>query len=396
MSLAPTFVSLFSGCGGLDIGFVQSGFKCLQAFDIDKKAVGVHQTNLGDSAQVADLRSITKDELLAKGQPDVVIAGSPCQGFSTVGKRNFDDPRNSLLLQAGNLALQVQPKVFIAENVAGALSGEHKTYWLRLEEMLVDSGYSAATIKLNASELGLAQLRSRLIMVAWKGQDRPIFEVPTKRRKTLAEALDGIDGLPQHEKVYLPTDSTHYRIATRIQPGQKLCNVRGGVSSIHTWDIPEVFGETTHTERELLKLIMRLRRKERLRLNGDADPVCIKSLRRDAGRTADKVLASLVLKGYVREVDGRYDLVNTFNGKYRRLDWTSVSLTVDTRFGDPRYFLHPTENRSFTVREAARIQGFPDDFVFPGRPVDSFKMIGNAVPPPMAEYIARAVVQSLN
>jgi DNA (cytosine-5)-methyltransferase 1 len=391
MTSKPSFISLFSGCGGLDAGFIESGFACKQAFDIDKKVIDIHRMNLGDSGTVADLRSITKAQLLKNGKPSVVIAGSPCQGFSTAGKRELHDPRNSLLLHAGKIAIQVKPKVFIAENVSGALSGDHKIYWEDLENMLRSAGYSTTTLKLNASELGLAQMRSRVIMLAWTGQKEPKFASSVVMPRTLAEALSGVDGLPQHEKKFLPKDSSHFLISARIKRGQKLCNVRGGAASIHTWEIPEVFGKTTQQERLVLQTTMKLRRSERLRDFGDADPVSIDSLLREIGSRAPALVNSLVKKGYMRIVDDRFDLANTFNGKYRRLDWDSISLTVDTRFGDPRYFLHPSEHRSFTVREAARIQGFADSFVFPGRPVDSFKMIGNAVPPPMAKYLADGV-----
>jgi DNA (cytosine-5)-methyltransferase 1 len=391
MTSKPSFISLFSGCGGLDAGFIESGFTCQQAFDIDKKVIDVHRMNLGDSGTVADLREITKVQLLKNGKPSVVVAGSPCQGFSTAGKRELHDPRNSLLLHAGKLAIQVKPKVFIAENVSGALSGEHKVYWHELENMLRAAGYSTTTLKLNASDLGLAQMRSRVIMLAWRGQKEPKFDSQVVLPRTLAEALSGIDDLPQHEKKFLPTHSSHFLISSRIKRGQKLCNVRGGAASIHTWDIPEVFGKTTQQERLVLQTTMKLRRSERLRDFGDADPVALQSLLRDIGSRAPALVKSLVKKGYMRIVEDRFDLANTYNGKYRRLDWNSISLTVDTRFGDPRYFLHPSEHRSFTVREAARIQGFPDWFVFPGRAVDSFKMIGNAVPPPMARYLADGV-----
>lgn len=391
MTSKPSFISLFSGCGGLDAGFIESGFTCKQAFDIDKKVIDIHRMNLGDSGTVADLRDITKEQLLKKGKPSVVVAGSPCQGFSTAGKRELHDPRNSLLLRAGKIAIQVKPKVFIAENVAGALSGEHKIYWQDLENMLRAAGYSTTTLKLNANELGLAQMRSRVIMLAWTGQKEPKFTSEVTMPTTLAEALSGVDDLPQHEKTFLPEGSSHFLISNRIKRGQKLCNVRGGAASIHTWEIPEVFGKTTLQERIVLQTTMKLRRSERRRDFGDADPVSLDSLVREIGSKAPKLVDGLVKKGYMRIVEERFDLANTFNGKYRRLDWDSISLTVDTRFGDPRYFLHPSEHRSFTVREAARIQGFPDWFVFPGRSVDSFKMIGNAVPPPMAKYLADGV-----
>ena len=370
---------------------MESGFVCKQAFDIDKKVIDIHRLNLGDSATQADLRLITKEQLSEKGRPSVVIAGSPCQGFSTAGKRDLYDPRNALLLCAAQLAIQVKPKVFIAENVSGALSGDHKIYWQQLDEMLRAVGYSTMTLKLNASELGLAQSRSRVIMLAWKGAKEPKFEASLAKQQTLAHALSGIEGLAQHEKKFLPLDSSHFLIANRIKRGQKLCNVRGGAASIHTWDIPEVFGKTTAQEKRLLHATMKLRRTERLRNFGDADPVSLAALERDIGIGASKLITNLIAKGYMRKLGDRFDLVNTFNGKYRRLDWDSISLTVDTRFGDPRYFLHPTEHRSFTVREAARIQGFPDWFMFPGNAIDSFKMIGNAVPPPMAKYLADGI-----
>ncbi len=228
-------------------------------------------------------------------------------------------------------------------------------------------------------------------MIAWKGSKNPDLSCPETLPRTLGEVLDGVDGLPQHDELPLAKTSAHYLISRRIKPGQKLCNVRGGTSSIHTWDIPEVFGKTTEQERLILKATMKLRRTERLRDFGDADPVSMESLRREFGSRVGILVEGLISKGYMRRIEERFDLANTFNGKYRRLDWNSVSLTVDTRFGDPRYFLHPSKHRSFTVREAARIQGFPDWFVFPGRPVDSYRMIGNAVAPPMAQHISSIV-----
>ncbi len=90
----------------------------------------------------------------------------------------------------------------------------------------------------------------------------------------------------------------------------------------------------------------------------------------------------------MREIGDTHDLTGAFNGKYRRLSWDKPSNTVDTRFGSPTYFLHPEEQRGFTVREAARIQGFPDSFIFSGTEKEQYQMVGNAVPPPMAKKIA--------
>lgn len=372
----------------MDAGFIQAGFQCLKAFDIDKRAVDVHNSNLGKTAEVADLRLITAEQLLSNGQPDVVVAGSPCQGFSTLGKRELHDPRNSLLLRAGELALRANPKVFVAENVAGALAGDHKFYWFTLEDMLRDRGYSTTTLKLNASNVGLAQRRARAILIAWRGSGEPALPQHPIQSISLRAVLAGVDRLPNHEKEMLKLGSHGHKIAKRIGPGQKLCNVRGGTSSIHTWDIPEVFGATTKEERAVLEATLFLRRRDRKREWGDADPISVRSITKEVGFASNEIVKRLIDKGYMRRIGTEVDLLNTFNGKYKRLGWDSVSLTVDTKFGDARFFLHPDEHRGFTVREAARIQGFSDNFLFPSERKESFRMIGNAVPPPMGKHIA--------
>lgn len=128
----PTFISLFCGAGGFDLGFVQAGFRCVAAYDISPVAVQVHRTNLGSLAEVCDLSLPTFSVSRLSGV-DVLIAGPPCQGFSTAGKRDVYDPRNKLLLISGKIATSVQPKVFIAENVTGVTSGQHGTYWNSLK-----------------------------------------------------------------------------------------------------------------------------------------------------------------------------------------------------------------------------------------------------------------------
>ena len=174
-----------------------------------------------------------------------------------------------------------------------------------------------------------------------------------------------------------------------------LASVRGGDRAIHTWDIPEIFGRTNATERLVLDAVQKLRRQIRRRDTGDADPVERRVLRAHLGFQPDDVVKSLVRKGYLRSDGKVIDLTQTFNGKYRRLAWDGVALTVDTRFGDPRYFVHPDEQRGFSFREAARIQGFPDTFKFEGSKRDRYRQIGNAVPPPIAKALAFAIKEQL-
>lgn len=382
---SPRFVSLFSGCGGLDLGFIEAGFTPVAAYDFWPRAVENYRSNIGEHAEVRDLSS----GLIPRyDRCEVVLAGSPCQGFSTAGKREIDDPRNHLLHAAVAIAIDLAPKVIVFENVPGLLQGAHKRHFEQACKKLHSAGYDGRTIVLDARDTGIPQLRRRVVLVAWN-TGLP-FEPCIKLRQpiSLGDAISGVDELPNHEPILISRGSSEMIIAKRIKAGQKLCNVRAGSASVHTWQIPEVFGHVSQSELDLLETVMRLRRRLRVRSFGDADPVPLKVLKSEHGKAAKKDVQALIVKGYLREIGDCVDLTNTFNGKYRRACPSGVSHTVDTRFGDYRCFLHPIEHRGFSVREAARIQGFPDSYVFHGPIRDQFKLVGNAVPPTMGMTIA--------
>lgn len=388
-----SFVSLFCGCGGFDLGFVNAGFKCKAAFDIDKTAIKNYSNYFAHKATECDLsQDISAGEF---EDIDVVLAGPPCQGFSTAGKRRYDDPRNHLLLRATEIALAINPKVFVLENVNGVVAGKHKKYWDTAHSMLKNC-YQIQELSVNAEDVGLAQSRKRRILIAWRTGRNVNISLPIKRSKTLRQAISIIDeALPNHNKRILDDGSDCCLIAQKIKPGQKLSNARGGDRSIHTWHIPEVFGRTNIKERKVLEAILKLRRRNRLRDYGDADPVTANAIVAELKIQVKDILISLIQKNYVRKLDRRYDLTHTFNGKFRRLRWDAPSPTVDTRFGSPRYFLHPDENRGLTVREAARIQGFPDNYEFMGNESSQYRLVGNAVPPALSEEIGKVVREFL-
>jgi len=379
------FVSLFSGCGGFDLGLINRGFMPMQAYDNCPEAISHYQKNICPNASLADL---TLDIPRLSETSDVVIAGPTCQGFSTAGKRDLADKRNHLLPLAGRLATKSKPKVIVIENVAAAASGAHRKYWEELDGFLRSKRYRTHTIQANAAEVGLPQTRRRLLLFAWRTGREIDFQVAPETDGRLDLTLSGVEDLPNHEPELLPLNSRDYRIACRIGPGQKLSNVRGGPRSIHTWNIPEVFGNTIAAECAILEFIMRVRRQERRRDFGDADPVSLASLKAEFQNQALPLVRSLLAKGYLRRVDGHFDLCHSFNGKYRRFQWDDKACTVDTRFGEAQLFLHPNEHRPFTIREAARIQGFPDDYVFDCNKRTAFRLIGNAVPPPMGRMVA--------
>jgi DNA (cytosine-5)-methyltransferase 1 len=314
-----------------------------------------------------------------------LIAGSPCQGFSTAGKRLVNDERNHLLTLTGILARRILPKVLVVENVSGALAGEHAQYLKSLDCAMRLAGYRTYTMRFQAADLGMAQMRRRILFFAWRTGRDVQFTFSPRAPGKLRSALSGVGGQPNHHPRLIQACSREWFIARRIKPGQKLSNVRGGQNAVATWDIPEVFGPTDEHERTVLEM---LRRQERRRDYGDADPVSLRRLEAALGPRFHRLVGRLLEKGYLRKVDGGVDLVGTFNGKFRRLSWNKPSCTVDTRFGSPRYFLHPVQQRGFTVREAARIQGFRDGYVFRGNERVQFQLVGNAVPPPLGALAA--------
>ncbi len=389
------YISLYSGCGGADIGFLNQGFNHIGAFDINNSALEVLKLNLKVNTHKVDLSKSDILPLIGQKDVSVVFSGAPCQGFSTAGNRLYSDPRNNLLIKGGEIALSLKTNVFVSENVMGSLSGNLKEYWDYLDKMFIKSGYKTEFHKVNCLDLGMAQMRKRVLFFAWKGGKNKIIWKPKENPKALKDVINNINGSANNTSFIIKEDQK-IKIANKIGVNQKLCNVRGGLRAVPTWDIPEVFGEVEREEKEMLILIRDLRRKNRVRDFGDADAVELKFLAKNFGANAVSLLKALENKGYVKSFsNGKYDLTRTFNGKYRRLSMDEPCPTVDTRFGNPIYFLHPTENRGFTIREAARIQGFPDEFIFKGSTGEVYKMIGNAVPPPLATEVARIVKEQL-
>ena len=382
-----TFVSLYSGCGGMDLGFLQAGMKCIKSLDYDVDAIKTLLHNLKVNAEICDLTNYDSSLIDLISTADILIAGPPCQGFSTAGKNNPFDERNDHLVNVARIAGRAKPKVVLIENVKGILSPKNAIHLEKAKEILQGAGYTLSMGIHDASDYGVAQSRKRVFILATKTNSPISLSLICEERVNLADVLSNLDGNDNCKK-FIQVDSLEYRIAERIMPGHKLSNVRRSRTSLHTWEIPEVFGAVNEKEVSLLETIVKLRRQKRRRPTGDADPVSIELLLQLFGPEIHALILSLLEKKYLRQSDGFVDVTNTFNGKYWRLKWDDISPTVHTRFGQPRYFLHPNENRGFTVREAATIQSFPNEFEFLGTENSKFRMIGNAVPPKLAKAIA--------
>ena len=367
------------------------GYRCAGAYDHDADAVETYTENHGHSAIVTDIGASTPQ--LNVGRLDVLLAGPPCQGFSTVGRRRSEDPRNSLFARTIELICTWKPSVAVVENVpAIRFSGGHD-FWGNAEQRLQEAGYAISTICLDARDLSVPQSRKRLFLFARSNRRHFTLSLPPRRRTSLGAALKGLRGLADHSPEPLPMGSPHAAIAARIEPGQRLCDVRHSPETIHSWEVPEVFGRTNQLERQILMAVLRLRRRDRIRSSGDGDPVSVDRIRNFIGKEVTESVNQLVKKNYLRRIGSKIEMRRTFNGKFRRPTLGGVAPTVDTHFGDPALVLHPTRNRGFTIREAARIQSFPDGFRFTGSKRKCFQLIGNAVPPAMSSLIAAWVHQ---
>jgi DNA (cytosine-5)-methyltransferase 1 len=420
-----SLVSLFCGCGGLDHGFENNGFKILRAFDNDKSSIETYNFNLSPVAKQIDVTSQQfKNELEKVGECTVVVGGFPCQGFSKSGPKNVNDPRNLLYRSMVEAIKTLNPVMFLAENVDGLKQNFNGKYLEQIKSDFEGEGYTVENRILNSLGFGTAQHRRRIFFVGYKNgvkwkwpsyqfsfetrngerdYELPLLNssgVPKKKHRTIKMVLQDLEdislNIPNHECTTWKLESS--KVIEKIGQGQKLCNVRFSKTSVYTWEIPEVFGETSGIEKSILITIAKNRRKKQYGSVPNGNPLSIATIEELSGlKGIDSYINALLEKNYLKDVGGKYDLKGaTFcSGIYKRPLWNDASPTVLTNFHNPRYFIHPTQDRPFSVRECARLQGFPDAFIFQGAILEQYKQVGNAVPPPLSEALACAIFNSL-
>ncbi len=336
MNYKPKLVSLFSGCGGMDVGFEKAGFERIWANDFDKDAQDVFKLNLGE-IDGRDIRTVPVEDI---PDCDIITAGFPCQPFSNAGnRRGVYDERGELYLECLRIIESKQPKVILFENVKGLMSSKHQS-GLKLIDVIEDDlrklGYNVNSRVLNASDYGVPQNRERLILVGIKEDIGHTFEFPPiqedKSKLTLRNILDIPKNLP---------NQTYWEYSPQAQEMIEQIPQGGSWKSI-----------------PYEKLSPRFQR--------------------------------------IRDDMKRYHAPNF----YRRFSLDEINGTI-TASAQPENcgITHPIENRRYTIREIARIQTFPDDFVFiddsQKNIVAMYKVIGNAVPCKLAEVIATAIMQQV-
>lgn len=196
----PTVISTFAGCGGSSLGYKLAGFKELLAVEWDDNAVETFKMNFPDvPVYHGDIKNLTGAECMelagiAKGKLDILDGSPPCQGFSTAGKRKYDDPRNSLFKEYARLLNDLQPKVFVMENVTGMVKGHMKQAYLTIIKTLRECGYKAKGEVLNAMYYNVPQSRERVIIIGVR-EDlgiEPSHPKPQSKPITVRQALEGV------------------------------------------------------------------------------------------------------------------------------------------------------------------------------------------------------------
>ena len=345
-------IDLFAGCGGLSKGFMDAGFDIIVGVDNDEAALNTFEKNHNGAAALnADLsKQETFDEILkiaGDRKIDVIIAGPPCQGFSLTGPRNFDDERNKLYLAVIEMVRRIKPEGFIIENVPGMETLYHGQIKKEIIKRFKKMGYNIDARILCAADYGVPQLRKRLIFIGVKQKyGEPPFPEPRFTPDHYRTCRDAISDLPSREKElgreedeYTSEPATDY---------QKL--MRGDMQVLYN------HVATNHTQ------------------------------------MVKDTIALVPEGGNYKDLPPGWGESRRFNEAWTRYDGNKPSKTIDT--GHRNHF-HYQYNRVPTIRENARLQSFPDDFIFTGTRTQQNRQVGNAVPPLLGQALGESLYKAI-
>lgn len=367
----PVGIDLFAGAGGLSLGFEQAGFDVAAAVEIDPIHCAVHEFNFPDCAAIcANASTITGNkireaaELDESASIDVVFGGAPCQGFSLIGHRALDDPRNGLLLQFLRLTVELSANYFVLENVKGLTIGKHRQLLDEVIEAFHGYGYEVLLPYqvLNAADFGVPQDRRRLFLIGGK-KGLPLPSYPSGRimtpRTTVWQAIGDLPD-PDDYPALLESDDVEGAKFGKASPYAQF--LRGltadpdDYSHPRTWN-PKRLTSSMRTEHTPLS-----QKRFRATKPGEVEPVS-RFLKLDA--------------------DGICNTLRAGTGSDRGA------------FTSPRP-VHPFTPRCITVREAARLHSYPDWFRFHVTKWHGFRQIGNSVPPQLGRPVAAQLLDAMN
>lgn len=331
-------LDLFCGCGGMSLGFEKAGYHVLLGIDNWKDALTTYEYNHNNSSTLcADLSTLMPEEVDEKinhESVDVIIGGPPCQGFSIAGKRIIDDERNKLYKAFLRMVAYFKPQAFVMENVPNILSMGNGAIKNMIIKDFEELGYTVVNKVLMASDYGVPQNRRRAIFVGMLENKK--FDYPLKSIEVPVTSWEALSDLPEASL----KDGENYPCET-LSEYQTL--MRKNSKGIYNHEV------TVHNEK------------------------------------TTKIIALVPDGGNYKNLPQELQSTRKVNIAWTRLNSQKPSITIDTGH---RHHFHYKYNRIPTARESARIQSFPDDFIFLCSRTSQLKQIGNAVPPLLAQVIA--------
>lgn len=339
---------LFAGVGGLSLGFAQAGCDVLFAVEYDREIAEAYEKNhAGTHMYNVDIRQLDVKEIARQyPQIDIIVGGPPCQGFSQKGKRlSINDERNFLFQQYAKFVEELRPKYFVLENVPNIITTEKGYFKNEIIALFNGMGYDVKADVLSVSDYGVPQDRRRAVFLGQLGELEIDFPKKVEEKVTVQDAIYDLPPLESGQ-------------------GCEECRYQGEAISTYQKTMRE--GST-------------------------------KLFNHQATRHSEIAIQRLKMipKGKGKEVLPPEHLTKSiYSGTWCRLIEDGFASTITTRFDTPSSgrFTHPTQNRCITVREAARLQSFPDSFRFYGGKSSQMKQVGNAVPPMFANAIAKVIV----
>ncbi|MCL9783243.1 DNA cytosine methyltransferase [Vibrio sp. S4M6] len=338
-------VDLFCGCGGLSLGFEQAGFNVLLGIDHDKAALETFKANHRGSHTIhGDIQNISTSRVrkeIGDKPVDVIVGGPPCQGLSLSGPRKYDDPRNKLFLSFVRFVEDLKPKYIVLENVPGIISLFKGKVKDQIIQSFTELGYTVDYKVLNSANYAIPQVRKRAIFIGTLKDEKPSFPQEIyQNEKDFISCEEAISDLhPLDDEImpfaveYASNPSSDYQQLMRI----------GAPEQLHNHLI------TKHQDK------------------------------------VKNTIALVPEGGNYKDLPKHFVSSRKFNVAWTRYHSKKPASTIDTGH---RHHFHYKHNRVPTVRENARLQSFPDSFIFLGNKTEQYRQVGNAVPPLLGKAIA--------
>ena len=356
-------IDLFAGAGGLSLGLSQAGINVVLANELEEDVAATYQANhpetrmcVGDIAKIDFAAEI--EHLGLTDNIQLICGGPPCQGFSTVGKKDLTDPRNSLFHQFLRCVDEANPQAISFENVSGFKTMYQGRVYHELIEQLTRRGFVTDSRILNAVDFGLAQYRKRTIIVGVRSND--LIEWPTPQ---YAEQSDGLFGDLLPYRTLMDAISDLPPLSACGQADEYLCGPQNEFQELMR------AGSSALTEHNCANY----------------------------GPRMQNILKTIPPGGSVYDLPERLRPKGYFANTYARLVPNQPSPTITRNFGTPSSSrcIHPYQNRALSTREGARLQGFPDWYTIIGSKTSKNLQIGNAVPPLLGKALGEMALKML-